>query len=102
VSTTPQDWRVTADIEVGRCIDLFTAARTDRLNRLEVLQRCWSAYQAAAAAVGAAVESELRAGVDMATMADLLGFADAGAAEAGLAEVRRAADERLHDRLRTA
>jgi hypothetical protein len=99
MSTTGRDWGVTAAQEIDRCLDRFTAARTEDLTQIGVLQQCWHAYQAAAAVVGALVESQLRDGVDLSVIADVLGFAGVADAEQGLAPLRAAADARLHARL---
>ena len=99
MSTTGRDWGVTATQEIDRCIQGFTAARTADLNRVEVLSACWDAYQAAGAAVGALVESELREGANLIAIADRLGFADVAELERALAPLRLIAQARLHDRL---
>lgn len=99
MSTTARDWGVTATQEITRCIDSFTAAQTADLSQAGVLQSCWAAYQAAAAAVGALVESQLRDGTNLPTIAGLLGFPTPSDAEEILAPLRAAADARLHARL---
>ena len=99
MSTTGRDWSVTAAQEIDRCFDHFTAARTDDLTQLGVLQQSWLAYQAAAAAVGALIVSQLRDGVDLSVIAGVLGLATVGEAEQCLAPLRAAADARLHARL---
>jgi hypothetical protein len=95
---TPQDWRVTANLEIDRCLDAITAARTADLTMAEVVQACWRAYEGAAAAVGALVEAELAAGVEPSAVGDLLGLPTRDPSRA-LHFPREAARERLRERL---
>jgi len=97
---SPQDWRITASFEADRCRRDFLAARTDPLDSpVEVLQKYWSAYQAASAATGALVEAELEDGLGWPEIADALGFASIGAAQAALALPLEHGQSRLRARL---
>jgi hypothetical protein len=102
MSATGRDWGVTANQEIDRCVDTFEYARVADLTQLEVLRTCWTARQAADAAVGAMAESLLHDGVEMATIAAVLGFASTVDATNALAPLRAAADVRLHRRLHDA
>jgi hypothetical protein len=98
--TTAQDWAVTAAQEIDRCIENFTLARTAELEQMDdVLRSCWVAYQAAAAAMGALIESELRTGRDLAGVTRLLGFLTPDQADRALTPLRAAAAARLDARL---
>jgi hypothetical protein len=102
MSTTGRDWGVTASQEITRCIETFATARQADLTPIEVLRTCWVAYQAARAAVGALVESQLREGADLPAIARQLGFDDVAQAQRALAPLRAEADARLHLRLHDA
>jgi hypothetical protein len=95
---TPQDWRVTANLEIDRCLDAMTAARTADLTMAEVVQACWRAYEAAAAAVGALIEAELAAGAPPSAIGDRLGLPTSDPSRA-LNFAREAARKRLRHRL---
>jgi hypothetical protein len=99
VGITPQDWRVTANLEIDRCLDAMSAARTADLTMNEVVEACGRAYEAAAAAVGALVEASLLDGVEPRVLAGLLGFPPDDDPRHRLAIVREVATERLRARL---
>jgi hypothetical protein len=94
---TPQDWWVTANLEVDRGLEAMTAARTADLTMAEVVQTCWRAYETAAVA-GALIEAELAAGVQPSALRDLLRLPTNDPSRA-LTFAREAARERLRHRL---
>ena len=107
MATTPQDWRVTAYQEAQRAISAYRRAHDEPAagpdtpipSAADSLASYWAAQAAAAAAVGALLEAELRAGMSWADVAAALGFADETAARAALAAYRSAGARRLRERL---
>ena len=106
MATTPQDWRVTAYQEAQRAITAYQRAHDDPAgpdapipSAADSLASYWAAQAAAAAAVGALVEAELRAGMGWVAVADALGFEDEADARAALDPYRSAGARRLRERL---
>jgi hypothetical protein len=99
VGITPQDWRVTANLEIDRCLAAMGDARTADITMNEVVQACGLAYEAAAAAVGALVEAALLDGEDPRVLRGLLGFPPDDDPHRRLEIVREVAAERLRVRL---
>jgi hypothetical protein len=96
---TSQDWRVTANLEIDRCLAALSAARTGDLTMSEVVRTCWEAYTAAAAAAGAIVEAELQDGAELSAVEDLLGGSDIGVERGLLKTARNLSRRRLQARL---
>jgi hypothetical protein len=106
VTTTPQDWRVTAAEEARRAVTDLEFVLDDSPDAdapvptlAEVLARVWQAAQAAEAAAGALVTAEVRAGMSWPEVARMLGFASADEARRVLAPAIAAGERRLHARL---
>lgn len=99
VGITPQDWRVTANLEIDRCLAAMGEARTADITMNEVVQACGLAYEAAAAAVGALVEAALLDGEELRDLSGLLGFPPDDDPHRRFEIVREVAAERLRARL---
>jgi hypothetical protein len=106
VSSTPQDWRVTAADQARRAVAELQYALDDTgdpdapvPSLAEVLAHVWQAARAAEAAAGALVTAEVRAGMSWDEVAAALGFTDAHEARQALGPAMTAGERRLHDRL---
>jgi hypothetical protein len=66
VHVTPGDWRITAVQEADRSVAGFREAHETSRDPAGILAAYWRAFRAAEAALGAAVESELAAGMTIA------------------------------------
>jgi hypothetical protein len=107
MATTAHDWRVTAYLEAKRAIAALDGANEEEpkaaeaplLSRAEILDRYWSAAQAAAAAAGALIAAELQAGMTWREVAQALGYTDVATARQALGPALAVGADRLRQRL---
>ncbi|MDP9434852.1 MAG: hypothetical protein M3P93_06520, partial [Actinomycetota bacterium] len=95
---TAQDWRVTAQREVSRSVELARRAESADAETADVLRDCWQAYRAAGAAVGSFVQGMVADGRPWSEVAQTLGLPEA-AVEAALQPLVDSGRERLAERL---
>ena len=99
MSVTGQDWRVTAQSEVSRSVELVRRAESEPdAETADVLRYCWEAYQAAGAAVGSFVQGMVADGRPWSEVAQALGVPEAEV-ERTLQPLVAQGRERLAERL---
>jgi hypothetical protein len=104
MATTAHDWRVTAYLEAKRAIAALVAAIDEpgdgpELSRAEILDRYWTAAQAANAAAGALIAGELQAGMSWSEVCGALAFHDVPTTRKAVGPALAAGAERLRERL---
>jgi hypothetical protein len=99
MASTSGDWGITAALEAQRVLAELDAAHHKELEPAGTLSRYWKAYVAMQAAVGALVESELRAGMSWEAIASAVGARDETHARRTLAPLMAIGEQRLRERL---